>query len=260
MAVDLAYTEAGSGPPVVLLHGFPLSSAMWEPARTLLSDRWRIITPDLRGFGGSPVGSAEPSVEVMADDVVRLLDRLQLERVVLGGLSMGGYVVMAMLRKHADRVSAVLLMDTKASADSAEARGNRTRMAQRVLAEGQDVLRPMVDTLLGPTTLRDAPPVVAKLQRWLDETRPDGVSWAQYAMAGRPDSMDTLRAVHVPAAVLLGEEDAIASHDDALAMSSAFEPPAVVYVVPGAGHLSIVEQPDRTARAMRDALVHMERS
>ncbi len=260
MAVDLVYTEAGSGPPVVLLHAFPLSSAMWEPARTLLSDRWRIITPDLRGFGGSPLGSDRPSLDLMADDVVRLLDRLQLDRVTLGGLSMGGYVAMAMLRRYADRVGSVLLMDTKASADTTEGRGNRIRMAQQVLADGQVVLYPMLDTLLGPTTHRDAAAVVAKVRRWLDESRPDGVSWAQYAMAERPDSMDTLRAAHAPAAVILGEEDGIASHDDALAMSVAFKPPAVVYLVPDAGHLSIVEQPDRTAGAMRDALVHIERS
>src|SRR4051794_2955256 len=115
-ALDLHVREAGAGMPVMLLHAFPLSSAMWLGQRNELSDVCRVITPDLRGFGGSHLGDDEPSLDLMADDVARLLDNLSLDTVVLGGLSMGGYVAMAFARQHGDRLRGLLLADTKASA------------------------------------------------------------------------------------------------------------------------------------------------
>jgi len=144
--VDLAYAEHGEGRPVVLLHAFPLSRVVFDDQARGLADRARVVLPDLRGFGESPTGDDEPSLDRMADDVAALLDRLGLERVVLGGLSMGGYVVMAFLRRHPERVSGVVLMDTKSGADPAAARENRLQVAEAVLEQGPRALRPMLDT------------------------------------------------------------------------------------------------------------------
>src|SRR2546421_2520023 len=129
MDVDLYVRESGTGVPLVLLHAFPLNSAMWLSQREGLVDDCRVITPDLRGFGGTPLGVDEPSLDVLADDIARLLESNDLDQVVLGGLSMGGYVAMAFVRRHADRVRALLLADTKAIADPEPARADRERIA-----------------------------------------------------------------------------------------------------------------------------------
>ena len=152
MTVALHVREAGAGRPVVLMHAFPLSSAMWLEQRNALGDRCRVITPDLRGFGGSPLGDDEPSLDAMADDVAAMLDGLELDRVVLGGLSMGGYVAMAFLRRHAGRVAALVLADTKATADAPEAAANRERIAARLRSDdSSDVLvEDVLPSLLGP--------------------------------------------------------------------------------------------------------------
>lgn len=257
MPIDLDYEDAGTGVVVVLMHAFPLTRDMFAAQVAGLADRARIVAPDLRGFGTSPgPGEDEPSIDTMADDVAALLDRLDLGPAVVAGVSMGGYVAMAMLRRHPDRMGAVVLMDTKASADDAPARENRERVAAAVLDNGPRALRPMLDGLLGQTTRSDRPEVVETVTRWLDAARPDGVAWAQRAMAGRPDSFGTLVAARVPAFVVVGEEDTLTTHDDALAMAAAFAPPAPVHVIPRAGHLSAVENPDAVTGALKDVLRH----
>ncbi|HEU4541260.1 MAG TPA: alpha/beta hydrolase [Jiangellaceae bacterium] len=261
MSVELAHDEAGAGIPLVLLHGFPLSRVMFSGQRAGLADRARVIVPDLRGFGASPgPGESEPSIDAMADDVAALLDRLGVEKSVLGGLSMGGYVAMAMLRRHRERVDAVVLMDTKASADGDEARANRERVARAVLDDGSAALHPMLETLLGEKTRRNRPDTVEQVASWLDAARPEGVAWASRAMAARPESFDTLRSSGVPGFVVVGEQDTISPHEDAIAMAEAFTPQAPVYVIPGSGHLSAVENPDGVTGALRDVLRHIQRS
>ncbi|PSL06164.1 pimeloyl-ACP methyl ester carboxylesterase [Haloactinopolyspora alba] len=258
MTVELAHVEHGAGDggtPLVLLHAFPVPGAVLDPVASQLADRHRVVVPDLRGFGGSPdPGDDEPSLDHYADDVAALLDRLGIDRAVVGGLSMGGYVTMALLRRHPGRVATAVLMDTKAAADTDEARANRERVAAAVLENGNRALRPMLETLLGATTRRERPDVVARVTRWLDEARPDGVAWAQRAMAARASSFDTLAAVGVPGAVLVGEEDTLTGRDDAQAMAEAFVPPAPVRVIAGAGHLAPVEDPGAVAGALHEVV------
>ncbi|HJU96615.1 MAG TPA: alpha/beta hydrolase, partial [Jiangellaceae bacterium] len=132
----------------------------------------------------------------------------------------------------------------------------RERTATAVVESGSRALRPMLDNLLGQTTRTERPDVVATVTGWLDAARPDGVAWAQRAMAGRPSSFGTLAGTQVPALILVGEEDTLTPHDDALAMAAAFQRPAPVRVVPRAGHLSPVENPDAVTGALRDLLGH----
>jgi pimeloyl-ACP methyl ester carboxylesterase len=257
MVVELHAESTGAGPALLLLHAFPLSARMWDDVRPALSQAGRLITPDLRGFGGSPVAGAEqtPSLDAMADDVAALLDRLGLDRVVLGGLSMGGYVAMAFLRRHRDRVRALVLADTKAGADSAAARDNRERIARTVLAEGSP--RVLVDDvlpgLLGDTTKRERPAVVERVRRLIEAAPPAAVAWAQRAMAARPDSTQTLAHTHVPALVVVGAEDTLSTAADAQTMARALTDARVV-VVPGAGHLTAVETPADFAAAVGEFL------
>ena len=255
MVVDLHYRDAGTGLPVVLLHAFPLSAAMWLAQREGLADTCRIVTPDQRGFGGSPLGDDAPSLDHVADDVAALLDSLGLDRVVLGGLSMGGYVAMAFLRRHADRLAGLLLADTKAGADPEPARDNRERIARIVTddPEATVVVDEILPTLLGESTLRERPLVLGRTKAIVQAAPPAAVAWAQRAMAARPDSFDTLRAVTVPTLVVVGAEDTIAPVAEAAAMVEAV-PGARLEVLPAAGHLSAVETPEGFNAALRTLL------
>lgn len=253
--VQLAHVEEGDGPVAVLLHAFPCDASMWLAQRAgLAAAGWRVVTPDLRGFGGSPLGDDEPSVDAMADDVLALLDRLAIDRCVLGGLSMGGYVTMAILRRRPEIVAGVVLADTKAGADTEQGRVGRERLASRVLADGasgpalREAVLPM---LIGPTTVAERPQVVAQVEAYLEAASPAAVAWAQRAMAGRPDSLPTLARTTVPALVLWGEEDALSPRPDAEAMLQAL-PRGSGVELPAAGHLSALEVPDAVTAALRE--------
>jgi pimeloyl-ACP methyl ester carboxylesterase len=248
--VRLAHTEAGSGHPLVLLHAFPLSSAMWLEQRELLRQRCRVITPDQRGFGGSPLGEDEPSLGACADDVLALLDRLGLERVALGGLSMGGYVAMELLRRAPERVAALVLADTKAQADTAEAREVRLRTADTVEREGVGELADtMLPALLGASSLERRPAVAGRVRGLVSAAPPSAVGWASRAMAARPDSFDVLRTTAVPALVVVGDEDTLSPVSQAQQMADAL-PQGRLVVVPEAGHLSALEDPEAFAAAV----------
>lgn len=258
MTVDLHHEEAGTGPAVVLLHAFPLSSAMWDHQRASLADGWRIVTPDLRGFGGSELGDDEPSLTTAADDVARLLDRLGVERVVLGGLSMGGYVAMAFLRRHSQRVRALVLADTKATADPPAAREKRERIAARLDAEQHPaaLVEEVLPALCGETTARERPEVLAKVRALVEAAPPTAAAWAQRAMAVRPDSVPVLRSVHAPAIIVLGEEDSLSTREDAETMTEAL-PDARSVVLPGAGHLTALEVPQEFTAVLRSFLLDL---
>lgn len=253
--VELHVEEAGSGPAVVLLHAFPLSSALWAHQRAALAESWRVITPDLRGFGGSALGDDAPSLDRMADDVAATLDRLGLGRVVLGGLSMGGYTTMAFLRRHPDRVHALVLADTKASADPPPARENRERIAARLVAEGtaDALVEEVLPALTGPTTQAERPLVVEQVDALARAADPAAAAWAQRAMGARPESFDALRSVHVPALVVRGDEDGLSTAGDAEAMVQAL-PHARLVTLHGSGHLSALEVPDTFTTALVDFL------
>lgn len=241
--MTLAYRESGSGPPVVLLHAFPLSAAMWETQYGPIGSVSRLITPDLPGFGRSPSARGQPSVDLMADEVKDLLDHIGLDTVVLGGLSMGGYVTMAVLRRHRERVRAIVLADTKAGADTEAARASRERMAEAMLAGGDTaaLAEDLLPTLVGQTTLKTRPDVVELVRSHIRASEPTAIAWAQRALAARPDSVDTLRRASLPALVIVGEEDVLTPPAEAEAMAAAL-PGAALVRIRQAGHLSALEQ------------------
>lgn len=223
---------------------------MWLAQREGLSALCKVITPDLRGFGGSVLGDEEPSLDVMADDVARTLDREGVDRAVVGGLSMGGYVTMALCRRHPDRLMGVVLADTKASADPDQARANRERIAAAVVEDGSAVLlEEVLPPLVGRTTAERRAMVYGRVRGLVQSAPPRAVAWAQRAMAARPDSFDTLRGLKVPALVLVGEEDGLTPRGDAEAMVEAV-PDGRLAVIEKAGHLSAVEQPEAFNRAL----------
>lgn len=261
MRVDLHTREAGVGRPLVLLHAFPLSSAMWLSQREGLAEVCRVITPDQRGFGGTPLGHDPPSLDEAADDLAALLDARGLDRVVLGGLSMGGYVAMAFLRRHPARVEALVLADTRAGADSPEGRAKRERIADAVLTEegASIVVDEVLGTLVGETTMARRALVFGRVKAFVQAAPPYAVAWAQRAMAARPDSSPDLAATDVPTLVLVGEEDTLTPPSAAEGIVEIM-PAARLVRLPGAGHLSAVETPEAFNEAVRDFLAGLDDS
>lgn len=245
--------------PVVLIHAFPFTPAVFDDLAARLPGT-TLIRPALRGFGGPALDDAavgEPSLDTYADDVAAELAARGVERAVVGGLSLGGYVTMALLRRHPEVVAGVVLVDTKASEDTDEAMTNRLRVADAVERHGGRALRPMLDTLLGETSRRDRPELVSRVTGWLDAAPPAGVAWAQRAMAARPSSFGILhdaaaRGLDV-STVIVGAEDTLTGRDEADAMAAALGG-VPVHVVDGAGHLSPLERPDAVASVLRDQL------
>jgi pimeloyl-ACP methyl ester carboxylesterase len=255
MVVELYHRDSGSGTPLVLLHAFPLSSAMWLAQREGLADVCRVITPDQRGFGGSELGDDEPSLDAVADDVARLLDGKGLDTVVLGGLSMGGYVAMAFLRRHPGRVRGLVLADTRAGADADAGREKRLAMAQMLTDDPEStvVVDQVLPTLLGPTTQSERQLVAGRVKGFAQSAPPAAVAWAQRAMAARGDSFDVLRAVDVPTLVVVGEEDGLTPVAESESIAEAV-PGARLVVLPRAGHLSALEDPEGFNAAVREFL------
>ncbi|HEV2891619.1 MAG TPA: alpha/beta hydrolase [Frankiaceae bacterium] len=255
MRVDPYAIEAGRGPAVVLLHGFPLNATTWSAQREALSGEYRVICPDQRGFGGTQLGHDEPSLDEVADDVAAMLDAKKLDSVVLGGLSMGGYVAMAFLRRHPERVRALVLADTKASADAPEAVANRLRIADEVVERGTSaqLVDEVLPKLTGRTTKESRPLVLGRLKATVENAPVHAVAWAQRAMAARPDSFEALRAFDRPALVIVGDEDEMSPMPDAEAMVEAL-PQGRLAVVPAAGHMASMEAPEAFNEALREFL------
>ncbi|MFJ7245309.1 alpha/beta fold hydrolase [Kitasatospora sp. NPDC098652] len=251
--------ESGTGTPLVLLHAFPLNASMWsaqlDALPGLTGDEVRVLAPDQRGFGGTELGTDEPSLDLVADDLALLLDAAGIDRAVVGGLSMGGYVALAFARRHPDRLSGLLLANTRATADRDAVRANRERIAAAVTARGSVQLlldEQVAAGQLGP----DSQHLVERVQAMVAAAPPASVAWAQRAMAARPDSLEVLAGLRVPVAFLAGAQDALVAPEEAELMHRA-RPDAELTVVPGVGHLSALESPGAFDAAVRRLLARV---
>ncbi len=240
--VEMAYDDVGVGTPVVFLHGFPHNRTLWAPQLGALLDHWRCVAPDLRGFGESP---AEPpfSMDQYADDVAHLLDGLGLDRAVIAGLSMGGYVALAFWRRHRARVRALILADTRAAADSDETRARRRTLMGVAREQGsRAVATAQMPIMLGPSTRAKNPGVVDAVYQMLASAPVAGIVGALEAMIARPDSTPTLATIDVPTLVIVGREDAVVPVAEAESMAAEIAR-SRLEVIDGAGHVSNLERP-----------------
>lgn len=243
---------AAGAPALVLLHAFPVNRHLWDGvAGTLADSGWRVIAPDLPGFGEAAPAVQPPDVAVAAATVFAMLDGLGVKEFSLGGLSMGGYVAMAVLRQQPDRVRSLFLVDTKMAADTEPARENRLAIADRALAEHSTefLVDAMLPNLLGPVTLASRPHVVHQVSEWIRGTSAEGVAWAMRAMAARPDSSATLAGYPGPALVVGGTDDRLSPPDEQEQMAATL-PMGQLELVPDVGHLSAIEDPQAVAAAM----------
>ncbi|HEX6536356.1 MAG TPA: alpha/beta fold hydrolase [Gemmatimonadaceae bacterium] len=238
----MSYDDVGSGMPVVLIHGFPHNRGLWAPQLAALSQVCRCIAPDLRGFGDSD-GGAPYSMDRYADDVAALLDALGVERAVVGGLSMGGYITLAFWRRHRERVLGLILADTRAAADDAAGRERRRAMIALARREGPEaVAGAMIESTLGKTTRQRHPEVVGAVHAMFAAASVSAIVGALEAMLDRPDSTPTLATIDVPTLIVVGDEDAISPRREAEAMRATIAG-SRLEVIPGAGHASNVERP-----------------
>jgi pimeloyl-ACP methyl ester carboxylesterase len=258
--MDLAYADQGPGPVVVLLHGFPLSGAMWQEQLSGIGSIYRVIAPDLRGHGESPVPEGIYTMDAMADDVVELLETLEISGpVVIGGLSMGGYVALSIAARYPTRVRALMLMDTRAGADTPEAAQGREATAKAVVAadSAQPVVDAMLPRLFCKMTLEQRPERVEPMKAVMEKMSPQGIAGALRGMAVRPDRRGELPKIAVPTLVLVGEEDVITPPSEAKAMVAAI-PHARLEVVPEGGHLAPYENPSVANAAILRFLKSLE--
>jgi len=242
--IELALVDRGEGMPVLLVHGFPLDHTMWGAQIDALAARYRVIAPDLRGFGQSDGTEATVTMEQFADDLDALLEELEVsEPIVLCGLSMGGYIALAFQRKYPARLRALLLCDTRASADTPETVAARHEMADRVLAEGPDPLvEAMMPKLFAPATVANRPEVVESLRRVMRSTDRWGIAAAARGMARRPDVTGTLSEIDCPALVIVGQWDALSTPEEMRPLARSI-PGARFAEIPDSGHMSPMENP-----------------
>jgi 3-oxoadipate enol-lactonase len=259
-APPLQCDHDGDGPPLVLLHGFPHDRSLWSQQRASLSAYARVIVPDLPGFGASPVADARPSMDAYADAVVDLLDTLGIDRAVIGGLSMGGYVAMALWRRYSERVGGLLLCDTKATADTDAAKEARDAALASIARDGAPAFaEAQLAKMVGATTHDSRPPIVDSLRAMMRRQSPAAMTWALMALRDRPDSRTTLGSITVPTLVIVGDEDLITPPAEAQAMMDLLPATANprLEIITGAGHVSCVERPAAVSLAIADFLASL---
>lgn len=252
---NMAYVDEGEGVPVLLVHGFPLDHTMWNPQIEALARHARVIAPDLRGFGNTPLTSGDPqqvvTMEDHADDLDELLDAIGIsEPIVLAGLSMGGYVAWQFVRRHGHRLRALAVLDTRAKADTDEARAGRTKLADSVLKDGARVAADAMEPkLFRKAAFERQPEVVAAIRSTMERQQPATIAAALRGMAARPDVTDTLPHITVPTLVLCGVDDAISTAEEMKGIADAI-PGAEYVVIQDSGHMTTVENPAATSAAL----------
>lgn len=256
----MAYEVAGGGLPLLLVHGFPLDRTLWEPQINDLADAARVIAPDLRGHGASDPVAGEYTMDLLADDCVALLEELQVEDpVVVCGLSMGGYIAFSFYRRYPQRVAGLILAATRAKDDSPEARANRDRMAVKADEQGAAAIAgDLLPKMFSPRTLDANPELVERVKHMMASTSVQGIKGALMGMKSRADSTPTLNKIDVPTLILHGKDDQLIPPQEAQDMHAAIQD-SQLHVLPQAGHLLNLEQPELFNQAVRQFLPTLTR-
>lgn len=257
--ISIDYRDEGSGLPVIFIHAFPLNQTMWDDQVAALRNQCRTITLDLRGFGNSDAPPGPYSMDQMAADVRALMSLLNVDQAVIVGLSMGGYIALAFFRNHPDAVRAMVLADTRASADTHEARSRRIKSAAKAETEGSGAIaEDTVPLLLGRTTKETRPSVAEQVREMIQANSPDGIAGAQRGMAARRDSTYILPGIDFPVLIIAGSEDELTPPEEAESLRNGI-PGARLRIIENAGHLSNLEQPEHFNAELIEFIGSLER-
>jgi 3-oxoadipate enol-lactonase len=250
----IVYHCMGDGPPVVLLHPFPTNHEFWKPAGRVLAARYRLVMPDLRAHGDSDVGDGPATMEKHAADLARVMDDADVGRAPMIGVSIGGYAMFEFWRRHRGRVAALALCNTKAPADSAEARASRMQAASDVIERGTEpFFETMIPRLLGKTTRETRPDLVDGVLGMMRKMSAEDIAQVQRGMAERPDSVPTLQTINVPTLVVTGDEDILTGVNEAELIRQHIAG-SRLQVIPKAGHFSPWERPEEASLVLRQFL------
>jgi pimeloyl-ACP methyl ester carboxylesterase len=252
--IRLAFVDEGQGEPILLVHGFPLSRAIWQPQVTALSEICRVIAPDLRGHGKSAAPPGIYLMETFADDLRALIEERRCGPVILVGHSMGGYISFAFYRRFPQLVRAMILVCTRAGADSPEGKANRENLAQRVEREGAAaVAGQMLPKMLAAVTTISRSDLVAQVRQIMLATSVNGLAGSLRGMAVRSSSLELLPRIAVPTLVIAGKDDLIISAQEAETLAKAI-PSAQLHLITNAGHLASLENPAAVNQAIQEFL------
>lgn len=253
------YTERGlpQGTPVVFVHGFPFDHTMWEPQMKALPNHFRAITYDVRGHGGSDVGDGQYTIEFFVDDLIALLDHLVIEKTILCGLSMGGYIALRAYERHPMRFKALVLCDTKSEADTNEGKIKRSATLKTVKTDGVGVFADeFVKAIFDPETFQTHPEIVDSIKRTIRSTSPIGISGAALALATRTDTTGVLSKIQVPTLILVGEHDKLTPPSASEAMQRQIAG-SELQMIRHAGHMSNLENAPEFNKHLIDFLNRM---
>ncbi len=257
---EIFYEVTGSGRSVVLLHPFPANHELWLPVAQMLGSRYRLIMPDLRGHGESSIGEGPATMHKHARDVARVMDGAGVDHAPLVAVSIGGYLIFEFWRRFRDRVTALVLCNTKAQSDTPEARANRLQSADDVIQRGTEpFFESMLPKLLGGTTRRSRPDLVEGALRMMCKMSAEDVAGVQRGMAERPDSVPTLKTINVSTFIITGDEDILTGVAEAQLMKHNI-PGSEMRVVAKAGHFSPWEQSEEVGRLLRQFLDSVNRA
>lgn len=242
---EIAYEEAGSGIPLLFIHGFPFTRKMWTPQINGLADTARVIAVDLRGHGESGADIENLSMELFADDCMEFIDAASITgKVILCGLSMGGYISLAFCRKYAHRLAGLILTATRAEADSVEARANREKSISQVTEQGSaPLISGMLNRLFSPYSLTHRQPIVQQVEHMMGSVSNQTIIQDLRSLKDRPDSTPVIPSLKLPICIIHGEDDQIIPVSAAQNMVQAASD-ARLHILPQAGHMLNLEQPD----------------
>ena len=251
---EIVYELQGKGPPVVLLHPFPCDHEFWNPVAPALNSRYRMITPDLRGHGDSEIGEGPALMSKHAHDVARVMDAAGVGKAAFIVCSIGGYISFEFWRRFRERVSALVLCNSRPQADTLEARANRLKAAADVLEQGTEpFIESMIPKLMGRTTVGARPDLVGGARRMMRKMSPQHISLVLRGMAERPDSVPDLKTINVPTLIVMGDEDVLSTIPDGDLMRQNIAG-SQLKMIPKAGHYAPWEQPQAVGKILRQFL------
>jgi pimeloyl-ACP methyl ester carboxylesterase len=247
---QLVYEITGSGPDVVLLHPFPLHHHFWDGVLDQLASRYRLFLPDLRAHGDSDAGDGPVTMQELADDLDRLCREFEVRSAIFVGVSIGGYAMFEFWRRHRERVSRLVLANTRAGAETAEGRATRLAAAERVLRDGtSEFIDELLPKLISKVTQANRPDIVEAARAMARKMSPADIAAVQRGMAVRPDSVPTLATINVPTLVIAGEDDSVPLSE--LELMHRQVPGSELKVIAKAGHYAAMERPGEFGRLLR---------
>jgi 3-oxoadipate enol-lactonase len=257
--MNIPFEEYGEGKPVILLHAFPLSRKMWQPQiEALVEAGCRVITPDFRGFGENENFADIHTMEDLAGDIAELLDELEIEKAIIGGLSMGGYVLFNLYKKHPEKFAALILADTNCGADLGEKRSARFELVAKIEADGaQALVENVLPNLISDFTKQHDSALVENLESEFSEVNPQAAIAALRGMAQREDHCDLLESISVPTLLIFGEHDKVTNLETGEKMHRAIKNSRLIKIE-NAGHYTNLEQPAQFNRALAEFVETIE--